>query len=319
MNTIVDACRLLGDETRLRLLRVLTQVELNVTELTAVLGISQSGVSRHLRLLREAGLVAERREGSWTYFSLRGDGEQPATSFWTAARPLLADDEDQGGDLARLEEVLRQRRERASSPFDSVDDRLPVPGRSWIAWARGLLHLVPPARVADIGCGDGGLALELARFASEVVAIDRSPAMLERARARAAAAGMDNIRCRLGELELLPLENQSVELCVLSQILHHAAQPQRALAEAGRVLCDGGRVLIIDLAPHTEEWVRERLGDQWLGFAPEQLREMLVAAGFSQIRLDTVPGRRGEAFEVLIASGQRPAASANRRATPSDR
>jgi ArsR family transcriptional regulator len=263
--------------------------------------VAQSGVSRHLRLLRDAGLVAERREGSFAFYSLDVGANGAASRVWASARPLVEQQQDAGGDLARLEDALRLRRERAASPFGSTEERLPVPGRSWIAWARALLLLVPPGRVADIGCGDGGLAIEMAGCARQVIAIDRSRVMLERAARQATRAGVQNIRFQEGELEHLPLDDGAVDLCLLSQILHHAAQPQRAVNEAARVLAPGGRVLILDLAPHQEEWVRE-IGDQWLGFAPEKLEHLLGQAGLTHIRLEQVPRGSGEPFAVIIAT-----------------
>jgi ArsR family transcriptional regulator len=305
MDAIVDSCRLLGDESRLRLLRLLAREELNVSELTSILGLSQPTVSRHLRLLRDAGLLRERREGSWIYVALETGDDGPAARLWQATATLLDGTPDDSGDLTRLEEVMRQRRERAASPFDDAGDRLPVPGRSWIAWARALVHLLPPLRVVDVGAGDGGIAIELARFARQVIAVDRSRTMLARVRQRAEEAGLDNVRCQPGAMEALPLADRSVDLCLLSQILHHAAQPQQALDEAARVLAPGGRLLLVDLLPHQEEWVRGRLGDQWLGFTPEQLSAMIARCGLVESRVEAVPGGRGEPFGVLIASAVR--------------
>jgi ArsR family transcriptional regulator len=107
-------------------------------------------------------------------------------------------------------------------------------------------------------------------------------------------------------MEALPLADRSVDLCVMSQILHHAAQPQQALDEAARVLAPDGRLLLVDLLPHQEEWVRERLGDQWLGFAPGQVRDMIAQSGLVEPRVEAVRGGRGEPFGVLIASALRP-------------
>ncbi len=305
MEAIADACRLLGDATRLRMLRVLGRAELNVSELTAILGISQSGVSRHLRMLKEAGLVRERREGSWTYVSAAQDPEGVSGELWALAGKLVPQGADPTGDLARLEEELRLRRERAQSPFWS-GDQLPVPGRSWVAWARTLTHVLRGAVVLDVGCGDGGLAVEMARGGAEVIAIDRSPTMLERARR---AAGALPIRFEIGELEELPLDANSVDVCLLSQILHHAAEPERALIEAARVVRPTGKLLVTELAPHQEEWVRERLGDQWLGFSRPQLAALLGTAGWCDVHLDHAPKQPGERFEVLIASATKPGAT----------
>jgi ArsR family transcriptional regulator len=310
---LASLCKLLGDSSRLRLLRLLRRERLNVSELTGILDLSQSGVSRHLKLLAGAGLVSEHREGSWVYYQITTDPASQAGQMLDALREAMAHAPDEEGDLARLEQALRERREHASAPFCEREG-IPIPGRSWRAWSRALLRLLPALHVADLGCGDGALALELARSASRVIAVDVAPRVLERARRRFAAAGVTNIELRQGELEALPLAAGEVELCLLSQALHHAASPAQALAEAYRVLCPDGRVLVLDLEPHGEEWVREKLGDQWLGFDRWRLHEMLTAAGFGEIDYETLPHRRGEPFQINLTSARR--IRSNRRRQP---
>src|SRR5439155_10869593 len=182
--------RLLGDEARLRLLRVLSRERLNVTELTGVLGLAQSGVSRHLGLLKDAGLVAEDRDGGFTYYrlapALQADGD-PLAAALRAQFEESAHDAAVRADDARLQEVLRLRKEnfdRHAAP-DTRDARQLVPGRSWAAWSRALGLLMPPITVADLGCGEGYLTIEAARWAARVIAVDRSDVVLDRARALA--------------------------------------------------------------------------------------------------------------------------------------
>ena len=305
--------RLLGDEARLRLLRLLDAERLNVSELTAILGIAQSGVSRHLGLLRDAGLVSEQREGGFTYFrvapSVRAgaDGHGPLwdllrVQFATAARTSAARADD-----ARLEEVRRLRKEN----FDAhagpgTSDRQLVPGRSWAAWARALGHLLPPLRIADLGCGEGYLTIEASRWASRVVAVDRSRAVLQHARALASRRGVSNVVWKRGDIEKLPLRDGSVDVALLSQALHHAADPSRALAEAVRVVVPGGRVLVLDLREHDQAWVRGRLGDRVLGFSDHELATLLKRAGLTKVRVSVGARRTGDPFTVLIASGVKP-------------
>ena len=158
--------RLLGDEVRLRILRLLARERLNVSELTSVLGIAQSGVSRHLGLLKESGLVEERREAGFTYYRAAGE-ENGLGLVWDLLGKQfaeLADDPALRADDARMKEVLRVRKESFAVHGDG--DRQLIPGRSWAAWARALGMLLPPYTVADLGCGDGYLALEASRFAS---------------------------------------------------------------------------------------------------------------------------------------------------------
>src|ERR1051325_9887857 len=178
--------RLLGEEARLRLLRVLSRERLNVTELTGVLGLAQSGVSRHLGLLKDAGLVVEERDGGFSYYRVSTELQDGSL-----AALLGQQFEDAGrgasgrADEARLQEGLRLRKENfdAHAGPDTRDARQLVPGRSWAAWSRALGLLLPPVAVAELGCGEGYLTVEAARWASKVIAVDRSQAVLMRARA----------------------------------------------------------------------------------------------------------------------------------------
>ena len=305
--------RLLGDEVRLRLLRVLALERLNVSELTGILGIAQSGVSRHLGLLKDAGLVAEEREAGYTYYRIAPDLAEARNGFgplW----PLLqsqfsAADESEIGraDSARLSEVRRLRQEN----FDAhggpdTNERQLVPGRSWAAWSRALGHLLPPLRVADLGCGEGYLTIETSRWASEVIAVDRSEGVLQRAQDLAARRKVSNVTWKTGELEKLPLDDESVDVALLSQALHHADDPAKAVAEAVRILVPGGRVLLLDLREHEEKWVHDRLGDRWTGFSDEKLRRLLTDAGLEKVRITVGARRTGDPFTVLIGSGAKP-------------
>jgi ArsR family transcriptional regulator len=301
--------RLLGDETRLRLLRVLSREPLNVSELTAVLGVAQSGVSRHLGLLRDAGLVSEEKSGAFTRYQLAANGAQ--SKLW----PWLTETFDRvtpatKADDARLAEVRRVRKESFADPGRHGDDRRQlVPGRSWAAWARALGLLLPELEVADLGCGEGYLTLESARWARRVTAVDRSREVLERGRELAARRKLTNIAWKRGDIEDVPLPDRSVDLALLSQALHHAAEPARALAEAKRILRPGGRVLILDLRQHEEAWVRSKLGDAWLGFSEAALRSLLRDAGFVRVKLQVgASARQGDPFTVLVAAGTKPAA-----------
>lgn len=299
--------RLLGDEARLRLVRVLARDRFNVTELTGILGLAQSGVSRHLGLLKDASLVSEERDGAYTYYRLapdvRENGRGPLWPLLEAQFVAAADTPSVRADDARLQEVLRVRRENFDTHAgpDTRDGRQLVPGRSWAAWSRALGLLLPPLDVVDIGCGEGYLTVEVARWAHRVTAVDRSPAVLARARDLAARRRVHNITWKKGDVERLPIDAASMDLALLSQTLHHAPHPERALAEAARVLKPGGRALILDLRPHDEGWVREKLGDRWLGFADEQLQTLLTDAGFSGITTATGARRTGDPFSVVVA------------------
>jgi SAM-dependent methyltransferase len=309
--------RLLGEDARLRLLRVLSRERLNVTELTGVLGLAQSGVSRHLGLLKDAGLVVEERDGGFSYYRLAPEfrGEAAAGSLndpiGTALRAQFeaaGGDPDVRADEARLQEVLRLRKENfdAHAGPDTRDARQLVPGRSWAAWSRALGFLIPRLKVADLGCGEGYLTMEAARWASHVVAVDRSEIVLKRARSLARRRRVSNVIWKKGELERLPMKDASVDVAMLSQALHHAHQPARAIAEAARVTTAGGRVLVLDLRAHQEEWVRAKLGDRRLGFEDGELKTMLSAAGLSDVKIGVGARKAGDPFTVLVAAGTKP-------------
>jgi ArsR family transcriptional regulator len=301
--------RLLGDDTRLRLLRVLSREALNVSELTAILGVAQSGVSRHLALLRDAGLVSEHRAGTFAWYRLSADlsdhgSERGALWQWLSAefaRPSAA----ARADDARLEEIRRLRQESFAQHGD--DRRQLVPGRSWAAWARALGLLLPPLEVADLGCGEGYLSIEMARWARRVVAVDRSREVLSRGRELARRRKIGNIVWKRGELERVPLQAETMDVVLLSQALHHAEKPEVVMAETRRILRPGGRVLILELREHGEAWVRAKLGDRWLGFSDAALQALMAGAGFDDITVRVGARRTGDPFVVLIASGRKAA------------
>jgi SAM-dependent methyltransferase len=302
--------RLLGDEARLRLLRVLDTDRFNVKELTGILGLAQSGVSRHLGLLKDAGLVIEERDGAYTFYrlapALRDQSQGPLWPLLEAQFQSESNSALLKADDARLQEVLRLRRENFEHVGpDTRDGRQLVPGRSWAAWSRALGLLLPPLEVADLGCGEGYLTIETARWAKHVIAVDRSSGVLARARALAARKKCANITWKKGELEKLPIDSQSVDVALLSQALHHAGDPTQALHEAARILRPGGRLLILDLRPHDETWVREKLGDQWFGFSDEHLEGLLARAGFGDIKVTLGARRINDPFAVLLAVGTR--------------
>jgi SAM-dependent methyltransferase len=315
MDQTASLYRLLGEDARLRMLRVLGDERLNVTELTAVLGLAQSGVSRHLGLLKDAGLVTEEPAGGFTYYrispALDGGsfgGLWPVLQTQFAA---MADSDVARADDARLQEVRRLRKEN----FDAhtTESGQLVPGRSWAAWARALGHLLPPLDVADVGCGEGYLTIEAAAWARHVIAIDRSAAVLRKARDLAHKRRVANVTWKRGDIERVPLPDASVDVALLSQALHHAQHPELAVAEAARIVRPGGTVLVLDLRPHDQAWVKERLGDQWLGFTDDHVVRLLTAAGLTGVRAQVGARRAGGPFTVIIASGRKPSRSTRAR------
>ncbi|MBK8177650.1 MAG: metalloregulator ArsR/SmtB family transcription factor [Planctomycetes bacterium] len=273
----------LADDTRLRILHLLSQEELTGSDLMEILNTGQSRVSTHLNLLKEVGLVHDRKEGRRTFYSL---GSGPAAGLWREVLTANEDSPEFAADLAGLETLRERRRGDQRAYFDRVaasfGEQL-LPGRTWEGLARSLMLLAPRARYADLGVGDGLLTLMLAEVATSVTAVDLSPEMLAQLAARAQAKGIRNITAVEGEIESLPLPESSHDVVVMSQALHHAREPLAALREAARILVPGGRLLVIDLLAHQEDWVREKLGHLHLGFTEAGLAKLLEQAGLRNV------------------------------------
>ncbi|GIU77412.1 MAG: hypothetical protein KatS3mg005_0650 [Bryobacteraceae bacterium] len=304
MASIFRALKVLGDPTRIRILRLLAKEELAVAELQEILAAGQSTVSSHLAQLRQAGLVEDRKAGKSVRYSLRrGAPKTLLKAVEEAAQEL----DEVRRDEEALAVVLEKRREKTRAFFDELAGKFGrhyLPGRSWKAMAEALLALLPPVVAADLGAGEGAVAFLLARRAKKVYAVDSSPQMVEYGRRLAAERGVRNVEYRLGDLESLPLKEASVDAAFFSQSLHHAQHPQRALAEAFRILRKDGRVVILDLARHHHEEARELYADEWLGFTEAEMRRFLREAGFREIETAVVH-REEQAphFETLFATG----------------
>lgn len=275
----------LGDETRLRILNLVSQEELSGTDLMEILNMGQSRVSTHLALLKEVGLVIDRRAGRRSFFTL-APGQ--AVALWNDVQRENDRAPEFESDLAGLEALRDRRRADSRAYFDRVaasfGEEL-LPGRTWEGLARSLVQLAPRARYADLGIGDGMLTLMIAEVASHVTAVDISSEMLAQLDKRARAKGIANIETVVGDIEDLPLPDSSHDVVLLSQALHHALAPERCLAEAERILVPGGRLLVIDLLAHNEEWVRDKLQHRHLGFTEPALDALISAAGFDGVHV----------------------------------
>ncbi|MCI0573556.1 MAG: metalloregulator ArsR/SmtB family transcription factor [Myxococcaceae bacterium] len=296
MESLSQSFRALGDPTRLRILRLLAAAPLNVTELVSLVGVAQSSVSHHLGKLRGLGLIREERQAGFTYSSLAVDA---ADVRWPLIQ-LAKGAGDGEGDLARLEDLLRSREDR-----QALNERLLEPGQSWFLWSSALSALLPPLEVCDFGCGTGVLSLAIARWARRVWAIDQSAAALAQARARASREGVRNITFLREDLHRLSLPDARRDLVVISQSLHHVEAPAAVLKEAHRILKPGGKVVVLELMPHREEWVRERLGHRHLGFEPEALEDLLEDAGFTELTRETHARAGAATFRVFLLTGTR--------------
>jgi ubiquinone/menaquinone biosynthesis C-methylase UbiE/DNA-binding transcriptional ArsR family regulator len=304
----LDLFKALSDEVRLRIVRAVSVAELSVAELVSVLGLPQSTVSRHLKPLRDAELVDPRREGTSVYYR-RGKAFQDA-SLGSLLQGRLEEVRQGPEDLASIRRVMDHRRQRSRNFFDRIAGSygtLTQPGGGWQALAGALASGFSGLEVADLGAGQGELALWLARFAKRVTAVDLSPQMLKALEANADAAGVsDRITVAEGDIESLPLEDRSVDAAFLSQALHHAAHPPAAIGEAARILRPGGRLIVLELVKHEQEWVREQWADQWLGFEPDELETWMVEAGLSVQLIERIPGSTPE-LSVLLAVATRTA------------
>ncbi|QDU65974.1 ArsR/SmtB family transcription factor [Engelhardtia mirabilis] len=296
----------LGDENRLRLLHLLRRDELSTSDLVEILNLGQSRVSAHLALLKEVGLVVDRRLGRRSLYSIHPDAPAELLGRVIAEDSLPPEFE---ADLAGLEALIRRKREADRSYFDRVASKfgeLALPGRTWEGLARGLLSLAPRARYADLGVGDGLLTLMLAEVAESVTAVDLSEKMLDQLATRATAAGLGNLEYVVGELDDLPLPDASHDVVVLSQALHHAEDPVHALTEARRILRPDGQLLVLDLLAHGEDWVRDKLQHRHLGFTEAGLTDHLARAGFDAIRVQRVArDPHPPHFMTLLANARR--------------
>ena len=311
MASTINLLRLLADATRLRLLLLLAEEELSVAEMQEILGMGQSRISGHLAQLKRAGVVDARRSGKNVYYGAGARKRGDRNGAWgrvneivlTLARELP----ETSRDRTALRLVLRKRQDKAREYFDELAGKFGrsyVPGRSWQALAHTLITLLPPLTVADLGAGEGTLSQLLAKNAHKVIAVDNSPKMVEFGSKLARKHGFKNLEYRLGDIQEPPITKESIDLAIFSQALHHAVRPERAVAEAYRILKKHGRVVILDLLSHHFEQARELYLDHWLGFSEIDLQEFLERAGFKQIDVSIV-GREKQSphFQSVLATG----------------
>lgn len=312
MESTLRTIRLLTDPLRLRIMLLLEREELSVAELQHILSTGQSSISMHLAQLKQAGLVEVRRAGKNGFYrsTVAGDGlPEGVGEVLEILRAPASAQADAQADRQALELVLEHRQDRVRAYFDELAGRFGreyVPGRSWQAVAELLMKLMPPMVIADLGAGEATLSLMMAERAEKVIAVDSAPRMVKYGTEVAAERGVKNFEYRLGNLEALPIEDASVDLVTLTQSLHHAQHPRKAVAEAHRILKPGGRVAILDLLRHDFEEAHELYADVWLGFTEVQVRRYLRDAGFRDIETALLH-REAEPphFETLLALGQR--------------
>jgi ubiquinone/menaquinone biosynthesis C-methylase UbiE/biotin operon repressor len=308
MASTINFLRLLADPTRLRLLLLLEQEELSVAELQQILGMGQSRISSHLAQLKRAGVVEDRRAGKNVYYGVSENGQDSRRArVAELTRTLARELPETAHDRTSLKVILRKRQDKTREYFDELAGKFGrsyCPGRSWQALAHALITLLPPLTVADLGAGEGTLSQLLAKNARKVIAIDNSPKMVEFGSQLAKKHGFKNLEYRLGDIEDPPIANNAIDLAILSQALHHAIHPQKAIAAAHRILKRGGRLVILDLLSHRFERARELYADHWLGFSEVQLHQFLEKSGFRQIEVSVVSReKQSPHFQTVFATG----------------
>ena len=313
--TLTAALKLLSDPVRLRLCGLLAQGELAVQELVAVTGLQQSRISNHLALLKRAGLVRDRREGTWSFHSLvePGDGAALSPQLFAAVVQPWIDSREGKQDKRARGAVLEQRRERSRT----VHDRLAARWDGGFDFATGSLRAEILAQalptnyaVADLGCGAGFLTTANAAAGARVIAVDHSQRMLQQARRKRIAGAVE---FRVGELDALPLADGEVDAAFANMVWHHLPDLDAAAAEVYRVLKPDGSVVVSDLLPHEVEWMREAMGDLRLGLRAEQVVAALARAGFTDLRTTNAldrcrvepPGGEPMELPMFLVQGRR--------------
>lgn len=293
----------LADPARGRLLCLLERHELTVGELCAAVQMPQSTVSRHLKVLTDGGWLSARAEGTSRYYRLSTRLDAGTRRLWEAVRDELGDAES-AQDLARAAELVAGRRSRSQEYFSEVAAEWDsVRGELFGAEPelRALPALVhPSSTVADLGCGTGQLAATFAPFVRRLIGVDDSADMLTAAARR--LEGFANVELLEGRLEALPIDDDTVDLAMMSLVLHYVADPAAALAEAARVLRSVGRVMVIDMLPHGRDEYRERMGHVWQGFAQGQVEEWFRGCGLSPVAWHALPSARDAKGPLLFVA-----------------
>jgi ArsR family transcriptional regulator len=284
VDALLAALKAAGESTRLRILALLGQAELTVKDLTAILGQSQPRISRHLKLLAEAGLIDRHPEGAWVFYRLTdaGAARQLAAALFShvdTGDAVLSRDRERLGAVKRDHaEVARAYFGENAADWDTIRALHVAEGSVESA----ILETIGNRQfdsLLDLGTGTGRLLELFAPLYARAIGVDASPAMLAVARANLDRAGLTNAQVRLGDIQHLPFGRNSFDVVTIHQVLHYLDEPERAIAEAARVLRPGGRLLIVDFAPHDLEFLREKHAHRRLGFARPAMRQWIEAPG----------------------------------------
>jgi ubiquinone/menaquinone biosynthesis C-methylase UbiE len=290
MAEILPMMRAMGDPTRFRLLVILDNEELSVNEMVRILGMGQSRISRHLAIMKEAGLLQQRREGTWSYYSIPADVENH--EFLQAFRDSSDYKKILEGEGPRIRRIIEDRRDRTDQFYDKIAEDWGDIRAEYFGLRvrnRAIAGLIPSDWiVADIGSGTGLLLLALAPLVKKAIGIDKSEEMLRVARRNANQRGLKNIDLIHAELDSLPLKDAYLDGLTASIVLHHAADPEKAAKEWARVLKPGGKISIVELEKHQHEWLKDDMSDVWLGFDTKDLIGFFKSAGFEKVKVEPV-------------------------------
>src|SRR5437588_6667748 len=307
MSATLKSLRALADPTRLRIMALLEKDDLSVNELQEITRMGQSRISTHLGLLQDAGLLQSRREGKRTFYKLNHAADTVGSEFIRLAVRGAKETHEHAADQLNLKRILARRNEQAQVYFNQIAgrfDRVYGPGRSWQAFGHLLLRILPPLTVADLGSGEGLLSELLARRCKKVIAVDNSEKIVAFGAAKAKKNNLKNLEFRLGDIEKPPIEPESVDLVILSQALHHASDPAKAIASIYKILRSGGQIMMLDLLQHNFGKAREVYGDRWLGFAESDLHRWLEEAGFKKVEISVVAREeQSPHFQTILAGG----------------
>ena len=303
----VRTLKALADPLRLRILAAVCEEELTVGEVQEVVESVQSSVSRNLAILRDAGFVQDRKEGTSVYFSARQKMPVPTRELFKSLQARIADIPGVKKDQARLEACRRRRLRRSKSYFESVAGDWERIRKSYFddrVTSLAIEKLLPrDLTLADIGCGTGSLTFELARFARKVIGIDLSQEMLRRARAVAKERELHNVEFRQGDALKLPLDARSVDATFCVMVLHFLPDPEHAIAGLCRITRPGGSVILVDLVEHQQEWMRAQMAHQSLGFDRAAIEKWFHDAGAGSVDYDLTGSFAGE---KMTRNGNRP-------------
>lgn len=293
------AIRSVADESRMRIVHVLTLGSFNVQELTGIFGSSQSTISHHLKTLQSAGVLRARKDGTWSFFSLSAQSPEGALARELSLKVATEEGAPYSDDAAKGRELLNQRRDKSKLLFDSLAgdwDKLREEAQGNVSFLGELAAHIPKDRILlELGCGSGALLAKILPRGGATIGVDSSPAMLAQARKR--GGSKDKLDLRLGLLEHLPVADDSVDMAVAYMVFHHVAEIEHALADTLRVLRPGGELVLIERSSYNSAAMRERFGEHWVDFSPEQLGEFVSAAGFTDV-VRTELGAAGEAFLI---------------------